>query len=246
MGTTDPYNDFAERYDQMKPDNPARRDFFAKLFGDGGVNSVLDCACGTGFDLLMFKEMGFDATGSDVSESMLGVAREKISKSGADIEIRQSDFLEIHNAFDRSFDAVVCLGNSINEVHDDEKISGALVNWGEVLNDRGLIVFDQGQTDASMVNPPKFAPVVNDRDFTRAFSMEYENRIMTVHVLDFIHTEEITDFRHSSHEIKIRLVDDWSEIVDRSGYNHVEFFGDWNFMPYDKTSSKRLICVIRT
>ena len=51
--TTDAYKDFAERYDWMKPDNPDRDEFFRELFEKHNVNSVLDCAFGTGHEHLI-------------------------------------------------------------------------------------------------------------------------------------------------------------------------------------------------
>jgi ubiquinone/menaquinone biosynthesis C-methylase UbiE len=50
----DAYEGFAERYDWMKGRNPARDLFFQQIFEKHGVSKVLDCACGTGLDLIMF------------------------------------------------------------------------------------------------------------------------------------------------------------------------------------------------
>ena len=103
------------------------------------------------------------------------------------------------------FDAVVCLTNSINEVLTDDETLQALHSMKSVLRDGGILVFDQGQTDATMKNPPKFDAVVNTRDWTRFFVLEYLGNTMTVNVFDFIHTETSSDFRHSKVHVRIRL-----------------------------------------
>ena len=67
----DAYESFAERYDWMKQDNPARQESFRQLFAKHEVTKVLDCACGTGRDLVMFHALGLQAFGSDLSDAML-------------------------------------------------------------------------------------------------------------------------------------------------------------------------------
>ena len=71
----DIYRNFAARYDRIRPPNPGRDEFFRRLFADNDVNSVLDCSCGTGRDILLFDSFGCDVYGSDLSESMLAQSR---------------------------------------------------------------------------------------------------------------------------------------------------------------------------
>ncbi len=239
--TRDSYEDFAERYDWMKLDNPTRQEFFRSIFNMYGVKSVLDCACGTGRDLIMFQSMGLRVFGSDLSDSMLTVARRDICE--ANIPLRKVDYRELQENYNREFDAVVCLSNSINEVLEDAETLRALCSMRAVLCAGGILVFDQGQTDASMRTPPEFAPVLNNRDFTRFFTMAYTGDIQTVHIFDFIHTKDICEFKHSSVRIRIRLLDSWCQILRDAGFVSVEFFGDWDLTPYHKNSSQRLIAV---
>jgi ubiquinone/menaquinone biosynthesis C-methylase UbiE len=239
--TQDPYEGLADRYDWMKQDDPARQEFFRSLFGQRDVRTVLDCACGTGRDLLMFRSMGLEVSGSDLSDSMLAAARRNIADAG--IPVRKVDYRQLPESYEVEFDAVVCLANSINEPLEDAETVRALRSMKAVLRTGGILVFDQGQTDSSMRNPPPFALVLNNRDFTRFFTMEYAGDIQTVNIFDFVHTEDACDFHHSSVRIRIRLLDSWSDILRETGFPEVEFHGDWDASPYDKESSRRLICV---
>jgi ubiquinone/menaquinone biosynthesis C-methylase UbiE len=241
--TLDTYEGFAERYDWMKQENPDRQEFFRQLFTKHNVAKVLDCACGTGRDLLMFHSMGLEVFGSDLSDSMLAQAR--INVGEANIPLQKVDYRELPENYDMEFDAVVCLTNSINEPLEDAETLRALRSMRAVLRGDGILVFDQGQTDASMKNPPRFAPILNNRDFTRCFTMEYSGDILTVHILDFIHTEDASDFKHSSVRIRIRLLDSWRQILHEAGFVEVGFFGDWHSTPYDKESSRILIAVAK-
>lgn len=239
----DTYEGFAERYDWMVSEDPARREFFRRLFADHGVKKVLDCACGTGHDPIMLHSIGCEVSASDLSESMLGQARKNLSAAGVDVPLIRADFRLLPDCFDVRFDAVVCLTNSINEVLTDEDTLRALRSMNSVLRDGGILVFDQGQTDATMEDPPGFDVAVNDRDRTRFFVLEYLGDTMRVNIFDFIHTETTSDFKRSEVHVRIRLRDSWARILRDAGFSSVKFLENWDGTPYSKATSRRLIAV---
>ncbi len=49
----------------MKQEDPARELFFRELFTKQGVRKILESACGTGLDLLMFRSLGCQGLGSE-------------------------------------------------------------------------------------------------------------------------------------------------------------------------------------
>jgi glycine/sarcosine N-methyltransferase len=241
----DTYEGFAERYDWMVQHNPVREQFFRRLYRKHRVKKVLDCACGTGHDLIMFHSFGCQVCGSDLSESMLTQAHHNLADAGLDISLVRADFRNLRDYFNEEFDAVVCLTNSINEVLVDTETLQALCSMRSVLRTGGILVFDQGQTDASMRNPPRFSLVSNDRNRTRFFVMEYSGDVMTVNVFDFIHTEDMSDFKHSRVQIRIRLQDSWIQLLQDAGFSRFEFFEDWNGTIYSRQTGRRLIAVAK-
>ena len=191
----------------------------------------------------MFQSMGLEVYGSDLSDSMLGQARMNIGE--VNIPLQKVDYRELAEHYEVEFDALVCLTNSINECLEDSETLRSLRSMKAVLRTGGILVFDQGQTDASMQNPPRFVPILNNRNFTRIFTMEYSGDVQTVNIFDFIHTEDTSDFKHSCVQIRIRLFDGWHKILHEAGFDEVRFFGDWDSTPYDKASSRRLIAVAK-
>ncbi len=189
---------------------------------------------------MMLNSIGVKVTGSDLSDSMLNIARQKIEKDSLPITLSKVDFHELSEHFSEKFDAVVCQSNSINE----NDVDRALETFKSVLNESGIIVFDQGQTDFTMKNPPRYFPAANTRDFTRLFTMGYNDDIMDVEMFDFLHIEKESDFKQIEFFIKIRLYNDWLTILGRAELA-AEFYGDWNFQEYSTSESKRLIVVVR-
>lgn len=242
MGQNDKYSNIAETYDYMLYKNPPRENFFAKIFQQYNVKSILDCACGTGKDLVLFNSLGFNVTGSDFSDSMLAVAQKRIDENGLEIPLYKADYQYLENTFTRKFDAIVCLSNAINEIEVD--VIKALNSMRNVLNDQGIIIFDQGQTDISMQNPPKYSLEVNNKDFSRLYTMDYQADIMTVNIFDLIHTENQSDIKVNEFKIMIRLYDDWIKILDTVNL-HGDFYANWDFISYSKQNSRRLIIVAK-
>jgi len=226
----------------MTPDDPNRRAFFDRLFRDRNVKTVLDCACGTGSDALLFHSLGYKVAASDLSESMLAVARRKFQQHNVDIPLRCADFHYLPKEYDRHFDAVICLTNAINELPVNTE--HALQSMAAVLAPNGIMVFDQGQTDFTLRDPPRYVPVANTPTLSRLFVMNYQTDIMTVEVFDFVHDERSADydFFRSKFEIHLRRLADWKEMLQHLNMD-AQFFGSWKGEPYDIDGSTRLIVV---
>jgi glycine/sarcosine N-methyltransferase len=244
LAVIDKYAEIAERYARMLQNDPGRQMFFKRTFESFNARNILDCACGTGNDLLLFHSMGCNVTGSDLSDSMLNAAQKAIHDHKADIILRKGDFQNLRAIHSEMFDAVVCLSNSINEAEVDP--IKALESMKQVLRPDGIIILDQGQTDLSMQDPPFYVPIMNDQNLSRLFVMTYDQDIMAVNIFDFIHDEKERkyDFNHSQLRIRIRLYADWKVILEKVNLG-ADFYGNWEGDKYNLNTSKRMIIVAR-
>ena len=83
---------------------------------------MLDCACGTGHDLVLFHSLGCEVVGSDISESMLAQAHKNLAERGVKVPLHQVDYRELPQHFNRPFDAVVCLSSSILHMPNESEV----------------------------------------------------------------------------------------------------------------------------
>lgn len=100
------------------------------------VQSALDLACGTGVLCRVLREGGISASGADLSEGMIAVARAE----NPDIPFAVADMITYRP--EKSFDLVTCTGDSLNHIPslaDVEKIFGNVCN---ALNPGGFFIFD--------------------------------------------------------------------------------------------------------
>lgn len=144
------------------------------------IRSVLDCACGTGLQLIGLAESGFDVVGSDLSENMLAVARRNLEKEGiGDVQLIQADFREINKKIDRKFDAVICMGNSIPHLFGDDEVLKALRSIYDCLKDDGIAVIEMRNYDRMLKDKPRFLPL--------RIHEEKDGQIVSVlYVLDYL------------------------------------------------------------
>lgn len=130
------------------------------LFKKHNVNTILDCSCGTGLQSIGLAKKGFNVTGSDLSEKMLEIARENAKEEDInDIKFIQSDFREVRSKVSNFFDAVICMGNSIPHLKQNDEILEAFKNIYECLEKGGVAIFDIRNYDSMLKNKPRFLPM---------------------------------------------------------------------------------------
>jgi len=81
-----------------------------------GARRVLDAGCGTGRHVAALLEKGFDAHGADASEEMLAQARALTGDRARFTAWRLGE--SVPDALAGSFDAVLCLGNTLSLLAD--------------------------------------------------------------------------------------------------------------------------------
>lgn len=241
--TEDPFREFAAYYDRMIQEEPDRVEFFRTLFRKHGVKSVLDCACGTGNDLIMVHNFGLQVCGSDISKAMLAQARKKLTKHQIEIPLKHLDFRELPQHYDQRFEAVLCLTTSLPQLLEEREIGKALKSMREVLKPKGILVLTQGLTDVQLKTRVRFAPAVNTPEFSRIMVVDYYHEEYEVNVLDLGHTQDNDEFDVYGVRYRILLRDDYERLLRKTGYSRIEFYGDWNFKRYDKEESELLIVV---
>jgi glycine/sarcosine N-methyltransferase len=246
--TDDAYTDFADRYDLFFDSFGEHTDevvaFFGGLLKENCVESLLDCACGTGHDLVMFHRLGLEVFGSDASRAMLTKAEQNLSGLGLSIPLRQVDYRMLNQSYRRSFEAVVCLSSAILEMPDEDEVIRALASMRSVLADRGVLIISQGTTDKQWAEKPRFVLVVNKADFSRVFVIDYVDEGAKYNVLDVFHGEHGWDLKVWTGHYRIMLLrDDYERLLRHAGFGRVEFYGSYSAKPYSKSLSNLLIAV---
>lgn len=156
--------------------------YYGRVLGNKEIETIHDCSFGTGHLSLILAEMGYQISGSDISEEMLVKAKKNITNKGLDIELFQSDFREISKKTQKKFDCIMSTGNSIAHVNNSE-VKATLKEMSNLINNNGYLYIDTRNWNKIIQTKQRFY------HYNPFF--EAGERINLVQVWDYISEEEM-------------------------------------------------------
>lgn len=135
-----------------------------RRFGVGPVRSILDLGCGTGGHALALARRGYDVTGVDRSEAMLGVARSKLALLPGSVHPPTFERADVRRVdLNRRVDAVIAMFAVMGYMVTNEDLRQALESARRHLDTDGLLVFDTWYGPAVITDRPteRFRIVTN-------------------------------------------------------------------------------------
>lgn len=100
------------------------------------VKTSLDLACGTGILCDILQKNGIEASGMDLSEGMIAIARE----NNPHVAYEVADMITYRPG--KTFDLVTCTGDALNHIIDLSDVEQILKNVRGYLSDGGYFIFD--------------------------------------------------------------------------------------------------------
>lgn len=238
------YKIIADVYDILNPKEEIfdQKPFFEELVKKYGVLKVLDSACGTGWHLSMFHDMGLTSFGSDLSPEMLALA--KINLEGKYIPLKKEDFRTLGNSWGDGFDMITCLTTSLPHMLTDEDVVAALTSMYDRLNEGGILVISNGITDALLNNKPKFIPArINEND-AFYFICDYEGeKTLTFNILYVKKGVESMEHVFTSTTYNAMRKSVLERALAKTSFKNISYYGDFDMSPYDPGASTKLIVV---
>ncbi len=132
--------------------------FLAAVLQEAGAQTVLDAACGSGGHALWLARQGYRVAGADVSPVMIELARRKAAESGLDVPFFVADLSNLQPLTSnvQTFDAVLCLGNSLPHLLTQADLIAALRGMADVLLPGGLLVLQNLNYDLRWQRQPRW------------------------------------------------------------------------------------------
>ena len=241
------YNDFAFVYDTLMGDVDyhKRSGYILKLFKKFGSvpTLLLDVACGTGNFSIEFAKMGIEVIGTDMSEDMLSVAREKSHEAGLNVLYlcQKAEELDLYG----TVDGAICCMDSINHITDKKVLSKALKKISLFLEKDKLFIFD--------VNTPyKHREVLGNNTFVFeeegvfcVWQNEYnKRRLETAIKLDFFcETEKRYTRSHEEFFERAYTEEELKNMLKSAGFKVEAVFGDVTFKgPKEQDDRMFFVC----
>jgi glycine/sarcosine N-methyltransferase len=226
--------------------------FLEKRLKEVEAQRVLDAACGTGMHAIALARLGFEVAGADLSAGMIARARANLEATEAHVQFEQAGFGELRRAYGgQSFDAVLCLGNSLPHLLTPGQLSAALTDFADCLKPGGLVLIQNRNFDAVMkkrerwMEPQTARAGQSEWVFLRSYDFD-EDGLLTFNVVT-LRREGANAWKQSVMATRLRplLLDEMKSTLEAAGFESVTSFGDMAGAPFDAVTSGNLVMTAR-
>jgi glycine/sarcosine N-methyltransferase len=220
--------------------------FFESLFEAHGVQNVLDAACGTGHHAIALAGQGYRVAGGDLSEAMIQRARENASTHGVDVSFVVAG-LGGYVTLGKTFDAAICLGNSLPHLLSADAVAETLADFAAVLRPGGLLVIQNRNFDRVWARKERFMPPQSYRDaagewlFVRFY--DYHEETVDFNMVRLRRTGNGWAQDVESTELRPVFRDDLAANLATAGLGEIACYGSYDGSEFDPDRSGDLISV---
>ncbi len=234
------YERISNYYDFIFPVGKAQLSLITKVAGSP-PKALLDVACGTGGYSLELAKQGYVLTAVDLDAKMIALLRAKVLSQKANIEVIQGEMLGISQKLDSKFDLIFCIGNSLVHLDGDTEIEDFFAEAKAMLTDGGSLLIQIINYDRILANEIAALPTIENEDIGLTFQRYYRydsnlNKIFFRTILEV--AGETIENEIQLHPI---LSDKIVQLLENTGFNNIELFGDFKGSKFDKNSSYALV-----
>lgn len=239
------YTDISLVYDDLFPVSREQLGLFDSLMDDGGARSIVDCGCGTGSQLHPFAVAGLSCLGFDPDTSLVAIARRKLAKYPK-ARVEAGSFADLRGLVSFPSDLLMCLGNSLVHVPQDEAsrffldAAGALSRSGtlllQILNYERLL--REGVTELPIIRASE-----GTVEFRRRYEWEGDRRVLFHTSLRFAGADEPRIVRNAIPLYPVYPEELW-EMLANAGFGDIRFYGDFARSEFSP-GSEALVCLAR-
>ncbi len=261
------YDTFSEEYDHFV--NWPGRLAFELPFLEEQINStvdrpvgstrILDTATSTGMHAIALAQKGYIASGVDISEGMINIAKKNAAAAGVDVYFTTAAFGEVANRIKPvpsgkglPFDVVLCLGNSLPHVENETRLQEALSDFQFCLRQGGLLILQNRNFDSVLtgkerwMEPQSYSDAHGEKIYLRFYDFLPDGHIQ----FNILTLKRSPEGQWKQSVMETRLFPVTRDILVRSlenaGFCRIQLFGALSNTPFDsKTSGNLVVTAIR-
>jgi 2-polyprenyl-3-methyl-5-hydroxy-6-metoxy-1,4-benzoquinol methylase len=245
------YDDFSNDYDRFVswPGRLAvELPFIEQQLQAAGAQRILDAACGTGMHTIALAQRGYQAAGADLSAGMIERARTNAATGGVDVRFETAGFGELRRIFGNgSFDALLCLGNSLPHVLTPQALSEALVDFAACLRPDGLLLVQNRNFDLVMatrsrwMEPQAHRTGLDEWVFLRSYDFDPDG-LITFNIITLKRTGA-GDWRQQITSTRLRplLQSEMLRALASAGFEETVSYGNMEGAPFEPDVSGNLV-----
>jgi ubiquinone/menaquinone biosynthesis C-methylase UbiE len=212
------------------------------------ARSVLDAATGTGMHAIALAQLGYQASGTDISSGMIQKARANANSADTQVQFEVAGFSALANKFGaHAFDALLCLGNSLPHLLSRSELDAALLDFALCLKPGGLLLIQNRNFDAVMnhhyrwMEPQSHSEANTERIFQRFYDFDPDG-LLTFNMVT-LKREGQGHWSQNVVSSRLRplLQDELVSAISQARFESITSFGNLNGDAFDPESSGNLV-----
>jgi len=242
--------DYAKYYDLFNTgkDYDIEVDFLERVFEKFGKKplKILDLGCGTGMHDKMLAQRGYQVTGVDLSEEMIGLAKQNVPSGNFNVGDISNFQLE------EKYDVIICMFSVLGYLTENKQLEGFFRSCKNHLNEEGLLILDVWNGLGVMRELPSSREKIVEVDGLKIVRTSYPKLDVQKHInhvrfnVRIFENENLVDEKNENHSVRFFFPQELKKYMNDAGFNllhscpsfqidkKLEF--DWNMVLICKNS----------
>lgn len=246
------YDKFVNWENRLRFEMPFLTNLLSQVEGGSSAKPirVLDAACGTAMHAIALAKRGYDCSAADLSSQMIQQAKQNAIEQQVSIRCETVALGEMAVIFGtNSFQAVLCLGNSLPHLLTEKQLQAALEDFYALLSAEGVLI----------IQNRNFEPVLakQQREMEPQAYQDQDREELYIRFYDFLadgclrfnfltlsrrRRESWQQSWHSS-LLKPYLQQELGSALHRVGFTDMAYYGSLAGEMYDPPNSGNLVIV---
>ena len=201
------YDNLASQYDKLFLDWQAttqeQAHILDRIFTANGFDknaNILDCACGIGTQTIGLAAIGYNVTGSDISDGEIAEAKERAKKNNVSVSFEHANFCALSDTFFAQFDIVIAMDNALPHMLTSNDLASAIKSIVNQIKDGGMFVASIRDYDALLMDKPPYSPpyihktAKGQRVSFQTWTWEGDNYRLIQYIVDDEDTLQVSKF----------------------------------------------------
>lgn len=237
------YQILSTYYDELFPSNKNQIQFIETHTQH--KRSLLDVASGSGNQAVELAKKGYQVTAVDMDQSMVKKTKQKSDAQRLDISAYQMDMRDLHQFGANTFEAVICIGNSLVHLESAEEISAVLDNIQKILTNQGVFILQIVNYNKLLKKQTNTLPTIHRPQSGITFQRTYEQKDGKINFQGELIISQNNKQKRYINQVSLYplMSNQLLKLLKLAKFSNIQLFGDFKENPFDE-ESPALIAVV--
>lgn len=236
------YSQIAEYYHYIFPLSQGQMSFILARSPHSPQMNLLEVGCGIGELSMELSKHFHRVSGIDLDETMIQKAKEQAQDLFPQLTFNVLNMLHLDQLYQpATFDRIVCFGNTLVHLLEDQDILRFFEQCRKVLHENGRLMLQILNYDKILDHQIKQLPIIENNilRFERSYEFGSDQNLIEFHTK--LHIKSINSSYTNTIPLHPIRQNKLKELLLQAGYRHTLYFGSYEQDPFQK-ASEVLLC----